>query len=151
MDGCTRANRAERYRMCPEFGKGAGFVLWRRALGGMEIGRFVFGVLGFETARSEEGVRDGEVGFLGCVGCVGERREWIWVVGEREREGQVLVLELRFMHCETGTEPWRIVAKGAKTRGFGTMCSRVCHIIAWQCASESLSLRYSTEEISIAV
>ncbi len=55
MDGCTKANRAERYRMCPEFVKGAGFVLWRRALGGMEIGRFVFGVLGLGTARSEEG------------------------------------------------------------------------------------------------
>jgi hypothetical protein len=55
MNGCTKAKRAERYRMCPEFGKGAGFVLWRRALGGMEIGRFVFGVLRLGTARSEEG------------------------------------------------------------------------------------------------
>ncbi len=49
----------------------------------------------------------------------GERREWIWFVGEREREGQVLVLELRFMPCDARTELWRNVARAPRPEALG--------------------------------
>ncbi len=65
--------------MCPEFGKGAGFVLWRRALGGMEIGRLC---LGFCGLRLWGGVRDGEVGLLGFCGMCGRARGMDMVCGE---------------------------------------------------------------------
>jgi len=45
--------------------------------------------------------------------------KWVWFVGKREREGQVLVLELRFMPCEAGTEPWRIVARARRLEALG--------------------------------
>ncbi len=75
--------------MCPEFGKGAGFVLWRRALGGMEIGRLSLGFWGWGlrgARRDGEGVgemcggrRDGEVG-----GGMGRWDFWdLWDVWER--------------------------------------------------------------------
>lgn len=66
MNGCTRAKRAERYCMCPEFGKGAGFFLWRRALGGMEIGRFCLGFWGLRLRG--EGWEGGIVGICGMCG-----------------------------------------------------------------------------------
>jgi len=49
----------------------------------------------------------------------GERGEWVLIVGEREREGQVLVLELRFMPRETRTERWRIVARARRLEASG--------------------------------
>ncbi len=45
--------------------------------------------------------------------------EWIWVVGKREREGRVLVLELRFVPCETRTELWRNVARARRLEALG--------------------------------
>jgi len=61
----------------------------------------------------------GLLGVCGILECGEKRGEWIWFVGEREREGQVLVLELRFMPCETRTELWRIVARARRPEALG--------------------------------
>lgn len=78
--------------MCPEFGKDAGFVLWRRALGGMEIGRLCLGFCGWGLrgarrdgggARSESGGGEGwGRGIFGMCGMCGRAKGMGMVCGE---------------------------------------------------------------------
>jgi len=95
--------------MCPEFGKGAGFVLWRRALGGMEIERLCLGFWGLRLRG--EGWEGGIVGICGM--CERARGMGMVCGGEGARRGRSWFLSY------ARTELWRIVARAPRLEALG--------------------------------